>query len=113
MEDMLEIVIIQESSSAWSSLTVLVKKKDGSTRFCIKYWRLNQVMKVELYPLQHIENSLNTLGGTQYYCSLNLASGYWQVEMHKEDWEKSAFATRGGLNVMPFRLVNAPATFKR
>ena len=77
VEDMLEIGIIQESSSAWSSPTVLVKKKDGTTQFCIDYQRLNQVTKVDAYPLPHIEDSLNTLGGAGFFCSLDrlLASG--------------------------------------
>ena len=110
VEDMLAIGIIQESNSAWSSPTVLVKKKDGTTRFCIDYRRLNQVTKVDAYPLPYIEDSLNTL------CSLDLASGYWQVEMDASDREKTAFVTQGGLykfRVMPFGLVNAPMTFER
>ena len=108
--------IIQESNSAWSSPTVLVKKKDGTTRFCIDYRRLNQVTKVDAYPLPHIEDSLNTLGSARFFCSLDLASGYWQVEMDAADREKTAFVTQGGLyefRVMPFGLVNAPATFER
>ena len=116
VEDMLAIGIIQESNSAWSSLTVLVKKKDGTTRFCIDYRRLNQVTKVDAYPLPHIEDSLNTLGGARIFCSLDLASRYWQVEMDAADREKTAFVTQGGLyefRVMPFGLVNAPATFER
>ena len=115
VEDMLAIGIIQESNSAWSSPTVLVKKKDGTTRFCIDYRRLNQVTKVDAYPLPHIEDSLNTLGGARFFCSLDLASGYWQVEMDAADWEKTAFVMQGGLykyRVMPFGLVNAPATFE-
>ena len=113
---MLAIGIIQESNSAWSSPTVLVKKKDGTTRFCIDYRRLNQATKVDAYPLPHIEDSLNTLGGARFFCSLDLASGYWQVEMDAADREKTAFVTQGGLyefRVMPFGLVNAPATFER
>ena len=105
-----------ESNSAWSSPTVLVKKKDGTTRFCIDYRRLNQATKVDAYPLPHIEDSLNTLGGARFFCSLDLASGYWQVEMDAADREKTAFVTQGGLyefRVMPFGLVNAPATFER
>ena len=116
VEDMLAIGIIQESNSAWSSPTVLVKKKDGTTRFCIDYLRLNQVRKVDAYPLPHIEDSLNTLGGARFFCSLDLASGYWQVEMDAADREKTAFVTQGGLykfRVLPFGLANAPATFER
>ena len=115
VEDMLTIGIIQESNSAWISPTVLVKKKDGTTRFCINYRRLNQVTKVDAYLLPHIEDSLNTLGGARFFCSLDLASGYWQVEMDAADREKTAFVTQGGLyefRVMPFGLVNAPATFE-
>ena len=116
VEDMLAIGIIQESNSAWSSPTVLVKKKCGTTRFCIHYRRLNQVMKVDAYPLPHIEDSLNPLRGARFFCSLDLASGYWQVEMDAADQEKTAFVTQGWLyefRVMPFGLVNAPATFER
>ena len=58
VEDMLAIGIIQESNSEWSSPTVLVKKKDETTRFCIDYRRLNQVTKVDAYPLLYIEESL-------------------------------------------------------
>ena len=87
VEDMLAIGIIQESNSAWSRPTVLVKKKDGTTRFCIDYQRLNQVTKVDAYLLPHIEDSLNNLGGARFFCSLDLASGYWQVEMDAADRE--------------------------
>ena len=116
VEDMLAIGIIQESNSTRSSPTVQVKKKDGTTRFCIDYRRLNQATKVDTYPLPHIEDSLNTLDGARFFCSLDLASGYWQVEMDVADREKAAFVTQGGLyefRVMPFGLVNAPATFER
>ena len=93
-----------------------MKKKDGTTRCCIDYRRLNQVTKVDAYPLPHIEDSFNTLEGARFFCSLGLASGYWQVEMDAADREKTAFVTQGGLyefRVMPFGLVNAPATFER
>ena len=85
--------IIQESNSAWSSPIVLEIKKDGSTMFCIDYRRLNQATKPDDYPLPHIEDSSNTLGGAHYFCSLNLASGYWQVEIDEEDHEKTVFVT--------------------
>ena len=72
VEDMLAIGIIQESNSAWSSPTVLVKKKDG-THGSVS---TNQVTKVDAYPLPHIEDSINTIGGARFFCSLDLASGY-------------------------------------
>ena len=71
---------------------------------------------MDAYPHPHVEDSLNTLGGAQFFCSLDLTSGYWQVEMDTADREKTAFVTQGGLyeyRVMPFRLVNPPATFER
>ena len=90
---MLAIGIIQESNSAWSSPTVLVKKKDGIHGFCIDY---RQATKVDAYPLPHIEDGLNTLGGAWFFCSLDLVSGYWQVEMDAGDREKT-FVIQGGL----------------
>ena len=59
---------------------------------------------LDAYPLPHIEDSLNTLGGARFFCSLHLASGYWQLEMDTPDREKTTFVTKGGLyefSVMP------------
>ena len=73
-------------------------------------------MKVDAYRLPHIEYSLNTLGGARFFCSLDLASGYLQVEIDAADREKTSFVTQGGryeFRVMPFGLVKAPATFER
>ena len=108
--------VVEDSNSPWSSPVVLVRKKDGSTRFCIDYRKLNQVTKMDAYPLPRIDESFDTLAGSQYFTTLDLASGYWQVEMDPQDKAKTAFATRTGLyefNVMPFGLSTAPATFER
>ena len=99
VEDMLATGIIQESNSAWSSPNVLVKKKDGKTRFCIDYLRLNQVMKVDAYPLPRIEDSLNTLGGARFFCSLDLASGYWQVETPQTKKRRPSSRKGGSTNL--------------
>ena len=108
--------IVQPSSSPWASPIILVPKKDGSSRFCIDYRKLNSVTKKDVYPLPRIDDILDTLGQARYFTTLDLASGYWQIELDPATREKSAFTTHRGLfefRRMPFGLCNAPSTFQR
>jgi len=116
VQEMIDEGIARPSESPWASPVVLVKKKDGSIRFCVDYRRLNEVTKLDAYPLPRIDNCFDCLGNSSWFCTLDLKSGYWQVPMAPEDIEKTAFVTHSGLYeylVMPFGLTNAPATFER
>jgi hypothetical protein len=84
IKDMLERDIIEPSTSPWSSPITLVTKKNGSIRFCLDYRRLNEVTIKDCYPLSRIDDSLDCLRGSKWFATLDLASGYWQVELGSE-----------------------------
>ena len=93
LQDMQEKDVIQPSSSPWASPIVLVQKKDGSARFCVDYRKLNAVTIKDAYPLPRIDDTLDTLAGSKWFSTLDLLSGYWQVEMSRRDSHKTAFCT--------------------
>ena len=106
----------QIEPSLWSAPVVLVTKKDGGTRFCVDYHKLNLATVKDAYPLPRIDDTLDMLAGKRWFSTLDLASGYWQVSLSPEARCKTAFATHSGLfqfRVMLFGLCNAPATFER
>ena len=116
LDNMLSRGIVEPSQGPWSSPIVLVKKKDGSTRFCVDFRKVNDLTQKDAQPLPRIDDTLDSMGEACYFSTLDLASGYWQVAVDPRDREKTAFATPFGrhqFRVMPFGLCNAPATFQR
>ena len=108
--------IIRESASPYAAPVVMTTKKDGDPRFCVDYRKLNQVTVKDRYPLPRIDDTIDALHGAQYFTTLDLFSGYWQIEIDEPDKHKTAFVCEYGqyeFNRMPFGLTNAPSTFQR
>ena len=117
LKEMLDLGVIRPSNSPFASNVVLVKKKDGTLRFCIDLRRLNNNTIKDSYALPRTEETFDALHGSCIFSTLDLKSSYWQVEIEENDKHKTAFRV-GNLgffecNRMPFGLTNAPATFQR
>ncbi|MES9883969.1 MAG: reverse transcriptase family protein, partial [Sedimenticola sp.] len=116
IDSQLKAGIIRESTSPWASPLVYVRKKDGTTRPCVDYRKVNAVSKADAFPLPNITDCLDSLSGSSLFSCVDLQSGYWQVEVEESDKPKTAFVCRKGLyeyNTLPFGLSGAGATFQR
>ena len=114
---MLHAGVVRPSNSPWCNAVVLVRKKDGSLRFCINFRRLNALTVKDSHPLPRICETLESLAGAAHYSTFDLNSGFWQVPMDDASKQYTAFTLASmGLyecESMPFELCNAPPTFQR
>ena len=107
VQDGLANNVIRPSRSPWASPLVLIKKADGSTRFCVDVRKLNEVTVGDCFSIPRIDDSLRALHGAKIFTTLDLTKGYWQVPVKESDREKTAFSCHRGLyefNTMPFGL---------
>ena len=115
VQQILSSNVIRPSNSPWASPVVMVRKKDGSLRFCVDFRQLNAATVKDAHPLPRIDDLLDALHGAKWFSTLDLKSGYWQVPITEQDKAKTAFRTSSGqlfeFNQVPFGLCNAPATF--
>ena len=117
LQQLLQMGVIEDSVSPWSSPIVLIRKRSGELRMCVDYRKLNAKTIRDSYRIPTIEELIDTLGGASWFATLDLSSGYHQVEVEECHRERTAF-TAGPLGFyqyrrMPFGLTNAPSLFQR
>jgi hypothetical protein len=116
VQQMLKEGIIRESDSPWASPITMVLKKDGSTRFCVDYRKLNAITRRNSYPVPLVQDVFDAMAKAKIFSTMDLKNGYWQLSMDPESIPKTAFVVPSGLYEflrMPFGLTNAPASFQK
>ncbi|KAG1616398.1 hypothetical protein G6F44_013130 [Rhizopus delemar] len=106
--------IIKPSNGLWASPCFFIPKKDGSLRLVIDYRKLNKMVKQDAYPLPHIDELLDSVGGATIFSTLDCTSGYHQLPLNEEHAERTGFVTKRGtfsFNVLPFGITTGCSLF--
>ena len=101
LQEMLDGGVIWPSQSPWCNAVVLVHKKYGGLRFCINFRRLNSRTKKDAYPLPRMQETMESMVGAQFFSTMDLKSGFWQVKMAKDSQQYTTF-TVGSMGVYAF-----------
>lgn len=117
VDRMLQLGVIEESGSAWSSPVTVVSKANGKSRLCLDARRVNELTTKDAYPMPLIESILSRLNETRFISSVDLKDAYWQIEMDEASKDKTAFTVPGRplyhFTRMPFGLCNASQSMCR
>ncbi|GFX72448.1 transposon Tf2-9 polyprotein [Trichonephila clavipes] len=95
---------------------LFVKKKDGTTRLCVDYRRLNRKLVKDRFPLPLIKDVLDKLQEAKVYTTLDLKNGFFHVDVNEDSKHPTFFVVPDGqfeFNKVPFGLSTSPSVFQR
>ena len=116
LDTWIKLGVVESSNSPYCSPLLAVRKSDGTHRFCLDSRLINKVTKFDAEPIADPQDIFSNLSRAQYLSKMDLSAGFWQVPLEKNSKQYTAFSTRYGhyqFKVMPFGLVNSPASFSR
>jgi hypothetical protein len=96
IQNMVKQEVIEQSMSVWNSNPVLVRKSDGSLRFCIDFRAVNEITVKDSHPLPRIDDTIDALSSVKHFSTADLKSGYYQIPVAEKDRHKTAFSFPGG-----------------
>ncbi|CAM5115718.1 unnamed protein product [Eretmochelys imbricata] len=108
-------IIEETDSSEWVS-PIVVTQKGGGIRLCVDLRELNKAIVIDSHPLPHIEEVFAELCGAKIFSTLDLQSAYYQVMLHEDSRDLTAFITHEGLfifKLVPYGLASAPSAFQK